>query len=110
MWDIVLANDNDFALNQVAPIVPIYASGIEYRVFKVGRPTVWSKVGLMGTMHWCIEFQWKLEWHISSQKNPNNGGLTGLEPAASRKTTQPNSDDGPLQIVHNRLPINSLIL
>jgi len=102
MWDIVLANDNDIALNKAAPIVPIYASGIEYRVFKVGRPTIWSKVGLMGTMHWCIEFQWKLEWHISSQKNPNNG--------ATRKTTKPNSDDGPLQVVHHRLPINSLIL
>ena len=40
----------------------------------------------------------------SKRKNPNNSGQAGLEPAASRRTTRPNPDVGPLQLSHHRLP------
>jgi len=39
----------------------------------------------------------------SQRKNPNHGGLAGLEPAAPRRTTRPNPDDRPLQLVRHRL-------
>jgi len=37
------------------------------------------------------------------EKKPNKGGLTGREPAASRKTARPNPDAGKFLLDHHRL-------
>jgi len=62
----------------------------------------------------CFKLFIKLRFHLLwfqnmqkklcvTEKNPNEGGQAGLEPAVPRRVTRPNPDVGSLLLSHHRL-------